>query len=129
MSQKRNLDNPEFYTIKSKDIIIEREVTWKVLEIKSHQNSSCKDQITTSITEGYSTLTKLIKIKRVRPFHVRKMLAESQILSRINNGIVLCKTTPAYLIKRIQRLQKATAGYVLMHYSNEKDNFSKLVTH
>ena len=104
MSQKRNLDNTEFYTIKSKDIIIEREVTWKVLGIKSHQNSTCKDQITTSITEGYSTLTKLIKIKRVTPFHVRKMLAESQISSRINNGIVLYKTTPAYLIKRIQRL-------------------------
>ena len=56
MSQKHNLDNPELCTIMSKDTIIEREVTWKVLGIKFHQNSSWKDQITTLITEGYSTL-------------------------------------------------------------------------
>ena len=112
MSQKHNLDNPELYTIKSKDTIIEREVTWKVLGIKFHQNSSWKDQIASLITEGYSTLRTLKKIKRLTLFHVWKMLAESLILSRINYGIVLYKNAPAYLIqtyiwfkscKRIQR--------------------------
>ena len=48
------------------------------------------------------------------------MLAESLILSRINYGIVLYKNPPAYLIQRIQRLQNAAAGYVLMRYSHEK---------
>ena len=52
------------------------------------------------------------------------MLAESLILSRINYGIVLYKNALAYLIKRIQRLQNAAAGYVLMRYSNEKDVIS-----
>ena len=52
MSQKNNLDNPELQIIKSKDTIIEREVTWKVLEIQFHQNNSWKDQNTTLITEG-----------------------------------------------------------------------------
>ena len=52
------------------------------------------------------------------------MLAESLILSRINYGIVLYKKALAYLIKRIQRLQNAAAGYVLMRYSNEKDVIS-----
>ena len=70
MSQKHHLDNPELYTIKSKDTIIKREVTWKVLGIKFHQNSSWKDQITTLITEGYCTLRTLKKIKRLTPFHV-----------------------------------------------------------
>ena len=76
------------------------------------------------LTEGYSTLRTLKKIKRLTPFHVQKMLAESLILSRINYGIVLYKNAPAYLIKRIQRLQNAAAGYVLMRYSNEKDVIS-----
>ena len=64
------------------------------------------------------------KIKRLAPFHVRKMITESLILSRINYGIVLYKNAPAYLIKRIQRLQNAAAGYVLTYYSDEKDPIS-----
>ena len=98
LSQKHNLDNPELYTIKSKDTIIERVVTWKVLGIKFHQNSSWEDQITSLITEGCSTLRTLKKIKHLTPFHVQKMLAESLILSRINYGIVLYKKATAYLI-------------------------------
>ena len=103
MSQKHNLDKPELYTIKSKDTIIKREVTWTVLGMKFHQNSSWKDQAATLITEGYSQ-----EIKYLTPFHVRKIFAESLILSRINYGIVLYAAT----------------GYVLMRYSNEKDVFS-----
>ena len=76
------------------------------------------------ITEGYSTLRALKKIKRVTPFHVRKMPTESLILLRINYDIVLYKNAPAYLIKHIQRLQNAAAGYVLMRYFNEKDVIS-----
>ena len=55
---------------------------------------------------------------------MRKMLAESLILSRTDYGVVLYKNAPAYLIKRIQRLQNAAAGYVLMRYSDEKDAIS-----
>ena len=124
MSQKHNLHNPELCTMKSEDIIIKRGVTWKVLGIKFHQNSSWKNQIITLITEGYSTLRTLKKIKRLTPFHVRKMLAESLILLRINYDIVLYINAPAYLMKRLQRLQNAAPGYVLMSYSNEKDVIS-----
>ena len=70
----------------------------------------------------YSTLRTLKKSKRLTPFHVRKMLAESTILSRINYGIVFYKN--AYLIKRIQRVRNAAAGCVLMRYSSEKDVMS-----
>ena len=128
MSEKHNLDNLELYTIKSRDTIIERAVTWKVLRIKFHQNSSWKDEITILITEG--TLKTRKKIKLLTPFDVRKTLAESIILSRINYGIVLYKSSPVYLIRRIQRLQNAAVVHVLMDYSNEKYVISlKLVTH
>ena len=83
-----------------------------------HQNSSWRDQITTLIIEGYNTLKTLTKIKRLTPFHVRKMPAESLILSGINYGIVLYKKAPAILIKDVKRLQNAAAGYVLMLYSS-----------
>ena len=52
------------------------------------------------------------------------MVGKSLILLGMNYDIALYKNAPAYLIKHIQRLQKAAAGYVLMHYSNEKDVFS-----
>ena len=80
MSQKDNLGNPALHTIKWKDTIIERELPWKVLGMQFHQNSSWRDQITTLIIEGYNTLKTLTKIKRLTPFHVRKMPAESLIL-------------------------------------------------
>ena len=86
-----------------------------------HQNSSWEDQITTLIIEGYNTLKTLTKIKRLTPFHVPKMPAESLILSGINYGIVLYKKAPAFFIKHFKRLQNAAAGYDLMLYSNEKD--------
>ena len=121
MSQKHNLGNPALHTIKWKDTIIEREFPWKVLGMQFHQNSSWEDQITTLLIEGYNTLKTLAKIKRLTPFHVRKMPAESLILSGINYGIVLYKKAPAFLIKDVKRLQNAAAGYVLMLYSNEKD--------
>ena len=110
--------------ISSKDTIIEREVTWKILGIKFHQNNCWKGQITTLMTEGYSTLRTLKKIKCITPLHVQKILVESLILSRINYGLAVYKTAPAYLIKRIQRLQNAAADYVLMRYSNGKDVIS-----
>ena len=61
---------------------------------------------------------------------MRKMLAELLILSRIIYGFVLYKNAPAYLIKRIQRLQKDAAGPVLMCYSNEEhaDSLNWLTT-
>ena len=124
MPQKHHLDNPELYTTKLKDTVIRREVTWKVLGIKFHESSSWKDHTITLITESYSTQRTLKKIKRLTPFHVRKMLPESLILSIINYGIVLYKNAPAYLIKRFQRLQNVAAGYVLTRYSNEKDVIS-----
>ena len=52
------------------------------------------------------------------------MLAQSLKLSRINYGIILYKNAPACLIKCIQRLQNAAAGYVLMRYFDEKDAIS-----
>ena len=55
---------------------------------------------------------------------MRKILAQSLILSRINYSIVLYKNAPAYLIKRLERLQNAAVGYVHMLYSNEKDVIS-----
>ena len=45
MSQKHNLRNPVLHTIKWKDTIIERELSWKILEMQFYENSSCEDQI------------------------------------------------------------------------------------
>ena len=45
MSQKHNLRNPVLHTIKWKDAIIERELSWKILEMQFYENSSCEDQI------------------------------------------------------------------------------------
>ena len=61
MWQKHNVDNTEWYTIRSKYIITERVGTWQVLGKTFHQISSRKDEITSLIIEGYKTLKTLKK--------------------------------------------------------------------
>ena len=51
--------------------------------------------------------------KRFTPRNVRKSLAGTLILSRMNYCIVVHSQIPKYLQNRLQRLLNCAAGYVL----------------
>lgn len=61
------------------------------------------------------------KLKNFTPFHIRKQLAESLVLSALDYNDVICHPAPEYLIKRLQRVQLAAAGFVVNHYANISD--------
>ena len=124
MSNKHNLDKASIFEIQPNKTIIERVSMWKVLGLTIQQNLTWNDHITTTICEGYSALRTLRKIKRLTPFHVRKLLAETLILPKIDYGNVIFTNAPDYLLKRLQKLQNSAAGYVYKRYANENDVIS-----
>ena len=58
---------------------------------------------------GYSTLPALRKFEHLAPFLLKKHLAESLILARLDYNDTVCCPLPGYLNTRLQRVQLATA--------------------
>ena len=77
MSRKHGLDNTDTFSIKSGTETIERLTSWKVLGIKLQENLCWNKHINALVSDGFSTLRTLRKIRRVTSYHIRKSLAES----------------------------------------------------
>ena len=79
----------------------------------------CPRQKITS--KAYGSLKTLTLIKRFLPYHLRKQLAESLVLSQLDYGDVLYLNAPAYLHQQLQRIQNTTASFVRGHYLKLSD--------
>ena len=120
MSRTHNLDRPCFtLTTNGKDL--ERLSTFKLLGTHIHQHLHWIDHVNKTISSCYSTLAILRKLKNLAPFSVKKQLAECLILSKLDYNDTVFNPLPAYLIKTLQRVQLAVAGFVLKRYACEKD--------
>ena len=125
MSRKHKLDSDNTFTINSgNESHLERVTSWKVLGIKLQENLNWNEHINTVVSDGYSTLRTLRKIKRVTSYHIRKNLVESLILSRIDYGNVIYKNITLTQLSRLQRLQNSAAGYVIGRYAKVNDVIS-----
>lgn len=61
-------------------------------------------------------------IKRLLPFSLKKQLVNALALSKLDYGnSVYIGTTPAYLLKRLQKVQNAAAGFVLQRHTKIAD--------
>ena len=60
-------------------------------------------------------------MKNFTPFRLRKTLAESLILSKIDSNDYVYSPLIQQLLKKLQRLQKAVASFVLKRYAHKKD--------
>ena len=100
---------------------IERTENTKILGIQFQQNLKWNDHINKLIKSSCATLRTLRLFKRFTPFSVRKTLAESLVLSKINYCNVVYGQLPDYLLNRLQRTQTTAAGYVLGKYANITD--------
>ena len=60
-------------------------------------------------------------LKRYLPYNVRKQLAETLVLSRLDYGNAVINNAPMYLFKQLQRVQNATASFVRKRYSKRED--------
>ena len=63
----------------------------------------------------------LRKLKNLAPFLVRKQLAESLILLKLDCNDTVTFPLHGYLVKRLQRVQLAAAGFVIGKYADLHD--------
>ena len=85
------------------------------------QNLTWGDQVKNLLSSCYWTLTVLRRLKNLAPFQVRKTLAESLVLAKIDYARTVFYLLPQYQLKRLQRLQNASAGFVLRKFAETND--------
>ena len=85
------------------------------------QNLKWNEDISRKISSCHGTLSILKKLKYLAPYRIRKQLAECLILSKIGYNDVVSGCIPDYLVKRLQRVQLAVAGFVLGKYASPLD--------
>ena len=84
----------------------------KILGMKVDQHLTWEEHVANVIKSSYDTLRSLKLLKRYTPYKLRKT-AEALILSKIDYGSVVYQNVPKFLIKRLQKVQTISAGYVL----------------
>ena len=67
------------------------------------------------------TLAVQRKLKHLAPYHVRTQLTECLVISKLDYTSVIFDPLPAYQLRRLQRVQNVSAGFVSRKYANESD--------
>ena len=120
MSRRHSLQNA-IVEIFNKEQPIERIFEVKVLGMTFNEHLTWRNHINAITQNCYSTLKSLRIFKRSADFKLRRSLAQSLILSRINYCNVLLSDAPQYLLKKLQKLQNAAARFVYGRNVNEND--------
>ena len=124
MSKRHHLNASSDISLKESVSAIKQSEQVKMLGLVIDNNLTWKHHVTNVIQCAYATLKKLKQFKRFSPQHVRKSLAESLVLSKINYGITVYCQLPQYQLNRLQRIQNIAAGYVLSRYGRKEDVLS-----
>lgn len=66
-------------------------------------------------------LRNVVRVKRYTPFHMRKQIAESLILSKLGYSNVLFDNKATHMKNGFQRVQNATASFAMNKYTKIKD--------
>ena len=84
----------------------------------NHINEHLKldDHIKHTVSGCYATLSILRKLKYLAKYELRKQLAETLILSKLDYADLVFYPLPQFLLRRLQRVQFAAASFVLGHY-------------
>ena len=124
MSRYHNLDNTDTYSVvlngNEAENRIERNDSMKILGMKVDQHLTWEEQVTNVIKSSYDKLWSLKLLKRYTPYKLRKT-AEALILSKIDYVSFVYQKVQKFLIKRLQKVQTISAGYVLNRYAKECD--------
>ena len=122
MSRLHKLNNNQILNISSCDNELERVQVMKLLGVTIQEHLKWNDHVREAQKATYGTLRALRQIKRMTPFRLRKNLAESLILTRIDYAVTLYgNNLQEYLKHRIQKVINSAAGYVYNRYSKQID--------
>ena len=93
--------------------------TKSMLLLTSQMNLKQNDHVEDIANASYGVL-RGGKIKHFTDFHLRKRLAESLVLSRLDYCASVYLPLPGYLLKRLQKIEFAAASFVYDRYVNDK---------
>jgi hypothetical protein len=79
----------------------ERIASTHLLGTELQENLKWNNEINSKISSCYGNLSILRKLKNLAPLKVRKQLAETLILSKINYNNAVSNPIPDYLMKRL----------------------------
>ena len=85
------------------------------------QNLTWNNHVAQLLTSCYGSIAMLKKLRRFTPYNIRKQLAEALILSKLDYCNVLYHGMPDYLIRRLQKVENAAAGFVQGRYANAEN--------
>lgn len=108
-------------SIKIDEKPIERVSKTKLLGSYLHEHLTWEENVKEVAASCYRTLATLRKLKNVLPMNIRKTLVQTLVLSKLYYNSNVYHNLPEYLIKRLERVQKACAGFVFNRYANTKD--------
>ena len=103
------------------DTPLKRVSCTKLLGVNVDQHLTWKTHIDHVLSSSYGILSVLRRLNHLVPFHVRKHLAESLVLSKVNYACSAFHSLPAFQMKRLQRLQNAGAGFVTTRFAGVED--------
>ena len=93
----------------------------KILAMKVDQHLTWDEHVANVLKSSFDTLWSLKLFKAYTPYKLRKTLAEALILSKIDYGSVVYQNFPKVLIKRLQKVQTISTGYVFNCYAKKCD--------
>ena len=104
-----------------REISLERITCTKLLGVQLDHNLKWNDHVKSLLTSCYGTLSILRKLRNLAPFYVRKNLAESLVIGKLDYASTVFYPLSQYQVDRLQRLQNACAGFVLRKYARPED--------
>ena len=108
--------------IKSDDgKIIEQVSSFKLLGITFNEDLTWNNHVKNLTSSSYGTLKSLALLKRYLPYNLRKQLAKTLVLSKLNYGNAVINNAPSYLFHQLHRVQNAAASFVRNSYSRCTD--------
>jgi hypothetical protein len=94
----------------------------KLLGVTMDEHFSWIEHVKALLSSCYGVLSVLRKLRNLAPFHVRKQLGESLILSKLDYSCVVFHPLQLYQQKQLQKVQNVCASFVLGRYAREADS-------
>ena len=106
--------------------LLDRVSITKVLGTYFQENIKWEEHVKQLTISCYGILTCLRKIKNFADFRLKRQLAESIVLAKLDYCDGVFYPLPDYLLKRLQKVQNAAASFVLGHYVKNPADIAKL---
>ena len=125
LARKHNLVSvPLEVSVNNTDI--QRVECYKLLGIHLTKHLKWGEHVKNTTASCYATIAVLKKLKHLAPYNLRKTLAESLVLSKLDYDDTVFYLLTNVDLKRLQKCQNAAASFVLGKYVNDRENLEKV---